>query len=334
MNRRDSLLALLTLGIAGLPLGANAQSGSPAKPVRIGLLPALDEPYRKWVSSALAEAGWIEGRDYTLVWFESAFRTDHIESAAKRLVAENPDLILGTGDGFIMAAQKLTTTIPIVVWASGYLVEDGLANSLARPGRNVTGNTIYTGSTLSGKLIELLHDADPKLKRVGVLFDYRPPFTTREVGDRILQEMRLAARSYGIALHIAEVAFPEEASAALAKIEAGKPQALIATTGTGLGPSRQRIAQFALDKRLPLIVDLAWRLPPEVYPLLVYGPPLPDLMRRAVSYVDRILKGEKAGDLPIQQPAKFDLLINMKTARAIGFNVPQLLMLRADKVIE
>ena len=187
-----------------------------------------------------------------------------------------------------------------------------------------------------GKLLELLHDAKPSIKRVGFLTDYVPPTVSREFMAPYLQEMKNAARAYGITLHIAEVPFSDRLPGALAKIEAAQPDALFSTSGPGIAGANgyQRVAQFAVDKRLPLIVDFSWFPSVDPYPMLVYGPSQTELMHSAVSYVDRILKGAKPGDLPFQLPTKFDLVVNLKTAKAIGLTIPQLLLLRADVVVE
>lgn len=331
MNRRDTLLALLALGAA--PFAVRAQPPPRAKPFRIGLLPGFDESIRKWIAGIFGEIGWIEGRDFIFVYFGSEYRTDQMEADARRLMAVNPDLIFAFGNGYTGAAKRLTTTIPIVMYAGGLPVENGLANSLARPGKNVTGMSIYVDAGVFGKLVELLRDAKPGIKRIGVLFDYVPPFCSRKATEMVLQEMKHAARVYDIKLHIAEVPFPDRVPAALTQIEAARPHVLISTSGPGVFVRYQRVAQFAVDKRLPLIVDFPW-VPTDPYPMLVYAPSSTELMHTAVSYVDRILKGAKPGDLPIQQPTKFELIVNLKTAKAIGLTIPQLLLLRADQVTE
>lgn len=331
MNRRDTLLALLALGAA--PAALRAQPAPRAKPFRIGMLPGHNEPYRKLVAGLIGEFGWIEGRDFILVVLDSEYRSDQMDAAARRMVAANPDLILVGGNGYTHAAQRLTTTIPIVVVACGYPVEDGLVKSLARPGGNITGISLYVDRGIWGKLVELLRDAKPGIKRVGVLEDYVPPHCLRETTELGLRQMRQDAATLGIKLHIVEVPFPDRLPAALAKIEAARPDALIATSGPGLWVWHQRVAQFAVDKRLPLITDFPW-LPVDPYPMLVYGPSGTELTRNAVSYVDRILKGAKPGDLPMQLPSKFELVVNLKAAKAIGLTIPQLFLLRADAVIE
>ena len=334
MNRRDTLLALLTFGAMSVPIGVNAQAAPPARPMRIGLLPGFSEGYRKWISGFMREFAWIEGRDFNFIMLDIDYKTEQMDAGAKQVVEQNPDLIIALGDGFAVAARRYTSTIPIVLWVSGYPVESGLADSLARPGKNVTGNSNYVGYGIWGKLVELLHEAKPRTKRISVLYDDIPPFVNREVADAVLREMRQVARNFGISLQVVEMSFSTQVAAGLTAIAAARPDALIATTGPGISPLKQRVAQFALEKRIPLIVDTPWNLPPDKSPTLVYSPVPSDLMRRAVSYVDRILKGAKPGDLPIQQPAKFELVLNMKTAKAIGLTIPQSFLLRVDKLIE
>ncbi|MCJ7830533.1 MAG: ABC transporter substrate-binding protein, partial [Desulfobacterales bacterium] len=224
----------------------------------------------------------------------------------------------------------------IVMWHAGEPVTAGLANSLARPGKNVTGISTYADAGVWAKLVELLHDANPKIKRIGVLWDYVPPFNTRKLAESYLQEIRKAARAYAITLHIAEVSRSDQVPAALAQIETSRPDALLSTAGPGIGVGSraQRIPQFAVDKRLPLAVDVRWNPLLDPYPMLVYAPSHRELMGIAVSYVDRILKGAKPAALPFQQPLKLELLVNLKTAKAIGLSVSQALLLRADVVVE
>lgn len=336
MNRRDTLLALFALG--AVPFAVGAQPAPRAKPFRIGLLPGWDgdtgSMYRKWVAGEMGKIGWVEGRNFIFVYTGLEYRTEHVEADVRRVVAENPDLIIALTPGYAVPARKLTTTIPIVLWAGHDPVEYGLADSLARPGKNITGITLYAGTGRYGKLVELLRDAKPGIKRIGFLTDRVPPWISREIMEPYLQEMRRAARVFGMTLHIAEVPFPDRVPAALAKIAAARPDALIATSGPGINPMRQRVTQFAVDKRLPLIADYTWwSVDPN--PMLAYGPDMAEAMHSVVSYIDRILgKGEKPGDLPFQQPSKFVLRVYLKTAKAIGLTLPQLLLLRADEVVE
>jgi len=335
MNRRDTLLGILALGAA--PFAVRAQPAPRAKPFRIGLLPGWDGEtgslYRKWVAGKMLEFGWVEGRDFIFVYTGLEYSTDQFEEDVRRVVAENPDLIIALTNGYAVRARKLTTTIPMVLWAGYDPVEEGLANSLARPGKNVTGITQYAGTGRLGKLVELLRDAKPSIKRIGLFIDWVPPWVSREIAEPYLQELRHAARAYGMTLHIAEVPHPDRVPAALAQIEAARPDAMIATSGPGINPLRQRVTQFAVDKRFPLIADYTW-WPENPNPMLAYGPDMAEAMHSVVSYVDRILKGAKPGDLPFQQPSKFVLRVYLKTANAIGLTLPQLLLLRADEVVE
>lgn len=334
MNRRDALRALLALSGSTVPLTVISQATRPVKLPKIVLFPGLHDGYRSYIAGMLKEFGWVEGRDFNFGGSYIEYRTDVVDEYANQILGERPDLVFVIGDGHAAAMHRLTATIPIVMWGGGYPVEAGLANSLARPGKNITGNSIYAGTGLWGKLVELLRDAKPGIKRIATLSDYVPPFVSRQVTDMCMDEMRAAARAYRIALHIAEVSGPDEVQAAMAKISASRPDALIATSGPSLGPSQQRVAQFAVDKRLPLIVDFHWPKQIVPYPMLVYAPPVADLARSAVSYVDKILKGAKPGDLPIQLPARFELVVDMRTAKAIRLKIPQSFMMRADRVIE
>lgn len=333
MNRREMLVVLLALGAAATPAHVNAQRQPPAKPYRIGLLPDFDEQSRKSTADAMRDLGWKENVDFAFVLVGSPQKPDEIEPAARRMVGERPDLILVRGTVHATAVHRLTKQIPVVMMLSGYPVEAGLANSLARPGKNVTGNTVYAGAGIWGKFIELLREVRPGLQRIGVFFAYVPPGHSPQEVEPGKQEMMRAARALGLAVHIEEVASPDRLPAAMEAIDAQRPEALLVTSGQGLWAARHTVMQFAVRRRLPTIVDFWWP-GVEPQPLLVHAPPPLDLVRSAASYADRILKGAKPGDLPIQQPSRFDLVVNLKTAKAIGLDVPQPVLLRATRVIE
>ncbi len=247
---------------------------------------------------------------------------------------EKPDLIFTNNLGYAIAAHKLTKTIPIVMWVSGFPVEGGVAMSLARPGKNVTGLTIYAGAEVFGKLVQLLREAKPRVKRIGALCTYLPPFHPPEEAEPILREIRDAGRSLGIDVRIFEIAKPEEATDALAAVVAERMEALVLTSGVSTASRRQEIMQFAVEKRLPTITDIRW-VGVEPQPLLSYGAVPSLLIRQATAYVERILwGGAKPGDLPIQLPSKFELVVNLKTAKAIGITIPQSILIRADEVIQ
>lgn len=330
MRRRDALAGLLSLA-ALAPLCAKGQAR--ARAMRIGVVPDFDEPFGGLFYEAMRDLGWLRGRDFVVI--ETGIPFGHqIEPAAKRMVLAAPDLIFTVNTAYALAVHRLTKTTPVVMWTSGYPVEVGLAESLARPGKNVTGNTNYAGTGVWGKLLELLRELKPSTQRIGVLWDYVPPAHPRQEVEQPHRELRSAASKLGLAINIVEVPHPDQAPGALAAVERERPDALVVTTGTPLFPIQADVMQFAVERRLPTIVDFPWRPAIQPQPLLAFSPSAHDLIRRAVGYVDRIAKGAKAGDLPIQQPAKFELLINLKTAKALNIAVPQSMLLRADRVIE
>jgi len=327
-------LLALTLGLLASPLALHAQEQQARKPYRIALLPDFPpawESLLKVFTETLRESGRIEGRDYVLYRSGILYGQD-IERAVRRAVDEKPDLIFTSALNYAIAAHQLTKTIPIVMRTSGFPVEGGVAMSLARPGKNVTGLTIYAGTEVFGKLLQLLLEAKPGIKRVGVLWGYVPPAHPREEVEPMIREVRDAARLFGIDIRLLEIAKPEQTGDALATLVAERVEALLLTSGAPI--RRQEIMQFAVEKRLPTIPDFSW-VGVEPQPLLTYSPPAAALMRQATAYVERILwGGAKPGDLPIQLPAKFELVVNLKTAKAIGLTIPQSLLIRADQVIQ
>ena len=336
MNRRDSVLALLAIGATASSLPVRAQAQPARKPYRIALLPDFRpayEPLLRLFAETLRASGRIEGRDF--VFYRSGIiGGQDNELAVRRVLDERPDLIFAANLGYVIAAHKLTKTIPIVMWISGFPVEGGVAMSLARPGKNVTGLTIYAGTQVFGKLVQLLREVAPSVKRIGALCTYLPPFHPSEEAEPIIQEIRDASRSLGIEVRILEIAKTEQTADALATVVTERMDALLLTSGASTFPRRQEIMQFAVEKRLPTITDFHWPgIEPQ--PLLSYTPPFSGLIRQATAYVDRILwGGAKPGDLPIQLPARIELTVNLKTAKAIGTAIPQSILLRADQVIE
>jgi putative tryptophan/tyrosine transport system substrate-binding protein len=250
------------------------------------------------------------------------------------VVDEKPDLILAAITSYALAAHRLTKTIPIVMWTSGFPVEAGLAKSHAKPGMNVTGMSIYSGTGIFGKLLQLLLEAAPRIRRVGVLWTYVPPSHPKEEIEPAYRELREAAGVLGLDLRILEVTKTGQTRSALASVDAEKIDALLLTSGAPPFPHRREVTVFAVERRLPTISDWEWpSIEPQ--PLMRYSPPPMALLRPAAVYVDRILRGgAKPGDLPIQRPARFELEVNIKTAKALGMALPQSLLLRADKVIE
>lgn len=333
MHRRSVVLG----AAAGVVLAATRAYARPRpRRFRIGLLPEFDDlpGYRKDLAALLRDLGWREGEQFEFVLTGAKYTADQMDAAAARMVKEAPDLILVAATAYAAAAHRLTSTIPIVMLASGYPVEAGIAHSLARPGKNVTGNTIYAGTGVWGKFLELLHAAKPGLRRIGMLMSYVPPGHTREETEPVFREVKQAAEALGVRVHVVEVANPGRAPTAMADIEARKPDALLLTSGQGLWTVRESVMKFAVDKRLPTVVDFPWA-GIEPSPMLVYAPEIGALWRPALGYVVRILRdGARPGDLPILQPARFELAVDLRTARAIGLALPASLLLRADRVIE
>ena len=335
MNRRETVAALLAFGATAGTLCSPVQAQA-SSPYRIALLSdfaAGMEPLLQLLTETLGKAGRIEGRDF--VYYRSGILYGRdIDLAIRRAVDSKPDLIFSNNLGYAIGAHKLTKTIPIVMWISGFPVEGGVAASLARPGKNVTGLTIYAGAEVFGKLVQLLLEAKPGIKRIGALCTYLPPFNPQEEAEAIIAEMRNAGRALGVDVRILEIAKPEQVADAMAAIASERMEALLLTSGVSIAVRRQDILQFALQRRLPTITDWDWS-ETKAAPLLCYAASPAVLIRQAADYVKRILwEGAKPGELPIQLPAKVDLQVNLKTAKAIGLTLPQSLLLRADKVIE
>jgi len=331
MDRRTAVRRLAALGVGTSPFGAWAQTTRRERPFRIGVVPdALGE---KWFVEAMGTLGWTEGADFTVLRSGYSDGDPNLDDAVRRVVAGNVDLIYVSSTAGAISARRLTSTVPIVMFSSGYPVEAGLANSLARPGKNVTGNTQYAGTGVWGKLPELLHEASPAVRRISAFWTYGPPKFAAEESEMVYKEFAEIERALRLSIQVIKVATPDDAARGLARLEAGRADALIVTASHGLGIA-QEVMRFAVNRRLPTITDWHWPTTIEPYPLLSYGPPMAELARTSLTYIDRIMKGAKPGDLPIQQPAKFALVVNLKTANAIGLQVPQALLLRADEVIQ
>jgi putative ABC transport system substrate-binding protein len=330
MKRREAIARMMLFAAMGTPLAAAAQVGKRRKPVRIGFLPDLWELQQALFREAMLERGWHEGRDYTILL--SGIAAPAIEEAAQKILAAGPDLLYVTNTGYALAAHRRTQTIPIVMLVTGFPVEAGLAHSLARPGKNVTGNAGYAGVGFFGKLLELVRDSKPGVRRIGVLWSYVPPAQPREEIEPAYREIHEAARALNVAVQIEEIARPEQLPAALEALRASGTDALFITSGPGLWSEAKRIADFATQNRLVSIVDWPWF--EDLYPVLTYSPTWRELTQLAVGYIVRILNGANPGDLPIMRPSKFELIVNLKTARTIGLTVPQSILLRADRVIE
>ena len=274
----------------------------------------------------LRDLGWVEGRSVVVERRSAEGRPERLPALVREVVDLKVDVIVTYGPAMALVAGKATDSIPIVALGPN-LVTLGLATSLARPGRNVTGLTLEAGAALNGKRLEFVKQLVPKATRVALIRDR--PLPGRPVWAA---ETEAAALALGLSLQMAAVDSPEDLDAVFAAIERDQPDAIFCTdTPLNLG-NRQRIIDFAARQRLPAVYSS--RAFAESGGLLSYGADLADLSRRAASHVDKILKGAKPGELPIEQPTKFELIVNLKTARALALAIPQSLLLRAEEVIE
>ncbi len=329
MKRRDfiALLGSATASSAAWPLAVGAQT--PPKIPRVGFIgganPAAAEHTFGAFQQRLRELGYVEGQSIALEvrWAEG--RIERMPELVAELVGLKMDVLVSPTNTGALAAKKATRTIPIVMIATDP-VALGLVASLARPGGNVTGLSYFNEATVA-KRLELLKEFVPGLVRVAVL---RNPLVTSHA--IFWQETEVAARKLGVALQPLDVRGPEDFEAAFAAATRGNAQALVAFDDALTVAYRPRIAALAASSRLPAMYG--FREFPEDGGLMSYGASFADLHRRAAAYVDKILKGAKPADLPIEQPTKFELVINRKTANALGLTVPSTLLAQADEVIE
>jgi ABC-type uncharacterized transport system substrate-binding protein len=325
MKRRD-FISLLGGAAAAWPLAARAQQAG--KTYRIGWLQPgpIPDPWVNGFRQGLQEFNYVEGKNLIIEyrWGDGSF--DRLPAMAGELVGLNPDVIISVNTAALLALQKLTTTIPIVMLGTADPVGLGLVRSLARPGANITGMSVMAPE-LSQKRLEFLKEVVPNLDRVAVLSNPGNPAVILA-----LQETQAAAQALGLTLHSVDVHEPSEIDLALSAIAREPRGALVLLIDTMIHSQRVPIVAFAVKHRLPTISP--FREFAEAGGLMAYGPQLPDLLRRAVGLIDKILRGERPANLPVQQPTKFELVINLKTARALGLTVPAKLLALADEVIE
>jgi putative ABC transport system substrate-binding protein len=287
-----------------------------------GSVPSLDA-FRQ----GLQELGYVEKQNIVIECRSAGGSNDRLRQLAVELVQMKVDVIVAAGDEPVArAAHEATRTIPIVMTNVGDPVATGLVRSLARPGGNVTG-LVTVAPELSAKRLELLHEAFPHVSRVAV---FRNPANREH--DAPMTELTAAAPALGVQLQTIDVRAPDDFDNAFASITTGRAQAILTLPDPlTVGPAR-RIAEFAAKSRLPGIYHRRESI--EAGGLMAYGPSYNALFRRAAYFVDKILKGAKPADLPVEQPTRFDLVINLKTAKALGLTIPQSLLLRADEVIQ
>jgi putative tryptophan/tyrosine transport system substrate-binding protein len=328
--RRRTFISLLGSAAAAWPLAARAQQAEGMR--RIGVLMNLAESdpeiraRRGAFLQALQESGWSEGRNLRIDYRWGVGDSDRHRKNAAELVALEPDVILAHGSPIVRALLRATRAVPIVFVATADPIGGGFVDSLARPGGNVTGFMIYEYG-LSGKWMELLKEIAPRVTRAAVIRD-----PSQVSGGGQLGAIQAVAPSFGVELRPLDVRDPDGIERDLAAFARQPNGGLIATAATLVQIHRDRITTLAARHRLPAVYP--YRFMVTSGGLISYGPDLADQYRRAAGYVDRILKGEKPADLPVQAPTKYELVVNLKTAKALGLDVPPLLQQRADEVIE
>jgi putative ABC transport system substrate-binding protein len=322
---------VVTLALVGS--GAVAHAQQPKKVSRIGYLSvfelATESSRAEAIRLALRERGYIEGQNITTEYRYAEGKRDRLPELAAELVRLKVDIILAAGgEALIRAAKNATKTTPIVMVGLGSdPVEAGLVESLAHPGGNVTGITRLSGE-LGGKRLELLKEAVPKLARVAVLYEPANPPSVLQVKEVLPP----AARALRLTIQPWEVPTADDFDRVFAALKKQRPDGLYVLAGPLMDANRDRIVGFALKSRLPSMYQ--GRVYVDAGGLMYYGSDLVDGYRRVAYYVDRILKGAKPADLPVEQPTKFELVFNLKTAKQIGVTIPQSMLYKADKVIK
>jgi len=328
VNRRAFVTGL---GAALAPLGVEAQQAK--KVSRIGFIsmrsgPA-DNPQLEAFRQGLRELGYLEGQNVLLEIDYAGANVSKLPDLAAKLVRLNVDVIVAQSGAATIAAKRATRTIPIVMVSSADAVQQGLVASLHHPGGNITGLTLISPE-LGQKRLEVLRELLPMVSRVGVLWCGSPDEAPS--GDIEWQGIQAAARLLSVKPSSLEIREAQDPASAFSLATRQRTEAIIVLDCSRLNTSPGRISELAMATRLPAMYPFS--IYPEAGGLMSYGPNLRDAARRAATYVDKILKGAKPADLPVEQPTKFELVINLKTAKALGLTIPPSLLLRADQVIE
>jgi len=321
---RRTLLFAVIGGVFGSPFVTFAQQ--PTKVPRIGMLGNEDNPPWEGLRRGLRDLEYDDGRNIQFEWRWSLGRPDRLPALARELVALQPDVIVVSGSQAALAAQEATKSIPIVMALSQYPDQLGLVESLARPGGNVTGLSTIAPQLMAKKL-ELLKDVAPHVARVALLWNPASPSEHLQFRDLVN-----AAPAAGVTIQSVEARDPDQVPTALTEVASRRAQSLMVVGNPISFRRRQLIADFALRNQLPSVFEE--QLFVKAGGMMSYGPSFEDLFRRAATYVDRILKGAKPTNLPVEQPIKFELVINRRTARAIGLTIPPSIVLRADQIID
>jgi len=327
MISRRAFVCTLAGGLLAAPLAAEVSAQPLRRIARVGILNAgtaqdvrVDE-----FRDGLRELGYVEGQNLLITYRWADGHQDRLPGLAAELLAGNVEVIVAMGPA-VWAAKRQTSTVPIVIAFSGDPVATGMVSNLARPGANITGVS-FMSNDLAAKRLELLKQASSRIARVAVLYNPDEPPSAPE-----LRETEAAARTIGVTLQPLEGRQPGDLDGLFAAAARQRADALLVFAHGFAALNRGRIIELAARHRLPTMYG--YREFVDAGGLMAYGANIQGMVRRAASYVDRILKGAKPGDLPIEQPTKFELVINMKTAKALGLTIPPSLLLRADQVIE
>ena len=314
-----------------LAVAVIVEAQQPKKVYRIGVLtnvpPTASEVLPLWEAfrQGLGERGWVEGLNIVVEGRYAEGQVERFPSLATELVSLKPDLILAVSTLGARAAKQATSVIPIVMVYVGDPIEEGLVASLAHPAENVTGLSFFVGPEMVGKYLELLKEVVPKVSRAAVLFHQ----ATRPV---FLREAQIVAQALSVKLQRLEVRSPDDLEDAFATMTSGRANGLLVLPHPFTFAHARRIADLAAKKRLAAVYG--FRESVETGGLMAYAANSPDMFRRAAIYVDKILKGANPADIPVKQPTKFELVINLKTAKQIGLTIPPTVLARADKVIK
>jgi len=324
-----NLMSSILVGAMLFALCLSAEAQQSKRVYKIGYLTATSlfaiaartEAFRQ----GLRELGYVEGKNIVIEQRHAEGKLDRLPALATELIRLNVDVIVSAGPGDTKAAKQVTSTIPIIMAQDSDPVGNGFVASLARPGRNITGLATLAPE-ISGKRLELLKETIPRLSRISVFGR-----STRPGNEQALTEVELAARTLGVRLQYLDVEGPADIATAFQAASKGRADAVLVLEGPVFINQRTQIAELAVKTRLPAIYSRAENV--EVGGLMSYGVSVTDLFRRAATYVDKILKGAKPADLPVEQPKKFEFIINLKTAKQIGLTIPPNLLARADRVI-
>ena len=312
------------------PFAVEAQQAT--KVARIGYLVSdlvTNLHLREAFLQGLRDLGYVEGRNVVIESRNAEGKSERLPVLAAELVALKVDVIAAQGTSAALAAKQATRTLPIVFGGVGDPVASGLVTSLARPGGNVTGSSILNPE-LVGKCLEQVKQAVPGVSRVAVL--WQPGGLGERTSRDMLKRAEVAAQALGVRLQVVEARGPENLDRAFSDMTRARAGALTVLPSGVFNNERRRLVDLAAQNRLPAVYP--WRESVDAGGLMSYGPNTADSLRRAATYVDKILKGAKPGDLPVEQPTKFELVINLKTAKALGLTIPPSLLQRADEVIQ